>query len=101
MKFILNRSITTKLFLVNSLIFLIMGGILWVVNASFEHIHTSLSKTINEDVNQVIQEARVGRELNRVFSEINTLIRTVYDFNADSSQADGALYSTNFGRIKW
>lgn len=82
------------MFLVNSLIFLIMGGILWVVNASFEHIQTSLSKTINEDVNQVIQEARVGRELNRVFSEINTLIRTVYDFNADSSQMDSALHAT-------
>jgi len=91
MKLILNRSITTKLFLVNSLIFLIMGGILFVVNASFEHIQTSLSKAINEDVNQVMLDARVGRELNRVFSEINTLIRTIYEYETDSSQADNAL----------
>ncbi len=94
MKLILNRSVTTKLFFVNSIIFLVMGGILFVVNASFENIQTALSKAINEDVNQVMQNERVGRELNRVFSEINTLIRTIYEQETDSTPAHDALRGT-------
>ncbi len=93
MNLIFNRSVTTKLFLLNSVIFLIMGGILFVVNASFEHIQTSLSTTIHEDMNRVMQDAHVGRELNRAFNEINTLIRTIYD-EGDSPQTQDALRRT-------
>ena len=93
MNLIFNRSVTTKLFLVNSIIFLIMGGILFVVNASFERIQTSLSTTIHDDMKRVMQDAHVGRELNRAFNDINTLIRTIYD-EGDSPRTHDALCRT-------
>lgn len=94
MKTGMNWNITAKLILVNTVIFLIVGGIFWVVNASFHNIQDSLTTTIDEDVEQVIYNARVGRELNRTFSEINAFIRSISDESDDIDLQSQTLLET-------
>ncbi len=79
MKLLLNLSITVKLLLVNILILAVVGGIISVAWVSFIKIQDSLTKIINDDVNQVIENAQIGRELNRAFTATNLLINTIYE----------------------
>ena len=96
MKFISSKSITVKLFFVNSLIFLVIGGIIFVVNGSFQRIEHSLTQTIQQDIHQVIRNAQVGRELNRIFTEMNALVRTLYEQNEGAT----GRYDKLNGKIK-
>jgi methyl-accepting chemotaxis protein len=68
------RSITTKLLLVNTLILCIFGGIIIVVLTSFFDIETSLTKIVDRDVSQVIENAQLGRDLTRVFANTKSVI---------------------------
>ena len=76
------RSITSKLLLLNVGILCIFGGIITVVYTSFINIETSLTTIIDRDVNKVIENAQLGRELTRVFADINLLTSTFYGNDA-------------------
>ena len=75
----LQWNITSKLILVNTVIFLVIGGIIFVVNASFKTIQNSLTSAIHNDVNLVIQNSRMSREINKTFVEVNEIIRALHD----------------------
>ncbi len=77
MKSLLNLSITAKLLLVNILIFVLVGSIIFVVYFSFNRIQESFTTIIADEVNKVIQNAHIGRELNVVFLSTNSLIMTI------------------------
>ncbi len=72
-------NITSKLILINAVIFLVLGGIVSVVHRSFRHIQDSLTTTIQEDMEVVTQNAELGRELNQVFADIMALIHRIYN----------------------
>ncbi|MBD3305779.1 HAMP domain-containing protein [candidate division KSB3 bacterium] len=72
-------SLTTKLFVINACIFIIVGGILLVVHSSFSSIQSSLTTIVDRDVNQVISNAQLGRELNAIFGETRAVIRRLYE----------------------
>ncbi len=59
-----------------------------MVNASFQNIRNSLTTTIREDVNLVIQNSRLSREINETFTELNSLTRSLYgdDVHEDETQ---------------
>jgi len=91
-----NWSITTKLLLLNTLIFIIVSGIIFVVRASFNNIKYSLTIIIDRDVTQVINNAQLGRELNRVFTDTNVLINRLYeDEELLSKKAEGLIERVN------
>ncbi|PIE29919.1 hypothetical protein CSA57_06420 [candidate division KSB3 bacterium] len=71
-------NITGKLILMNAFIVLVIGGIVLVVNVSFRTIHDSLTDTIHEEVNLVIQNSQAGRELNNIFIELRVRARSLY-----------------------
>ena len=71
--------ITTKLLLMNVVIFLIIGAIIFVVNASFERIERSLATIIYEDVKQVIDNAQLSRELHHIFTKTTLFLDAIYD----------------------
>lgn len=72
-------SITTKLLLMNIVIFLIIGAIIFVVNASFERIDRSLSIIIHEDVKQVIENTQLSRELHYIFTRTTLFLGAIHD----------------------
>jgi methyl-accepting chemotaxis protein len=74
MKIFSHWYITTKLLLINLLVFLIIGGVIGVVFFSFRKIEQFMMTTIRQDVNQVIANAQVGRELTKVFADTSQLI---------------------------
>lgn len=87
MKLKFRGSITTKLLLVNALILGIFGVIIILIHTSFikethtsfSNIESSLTTIIDRDVNQVIQNAQLGRALTRVFADTNLLTSTFYE----------------------
>lgn len=79
MKLLLNLSVTVKLLLINILILAVVSGIIFVVRDSFNSIQVSFTKIIEDDVNKAIENAQLGRELNRVFTATNLLINTIYE----------------------
>ncbi len=88
MKLKFRGSIATKLLLVNALILGIFGGILIVVHTSFINIESSVTMIIDRDITQVIQNSQLGRELTKVFADINLLISTFYE-NEDLLKTEG------------
>jgi methyl-accepting chemotaxis protein len=74
MKLTIHRSITTKLLLMNALILAVFGGIILVVYTSFIHIEDSFTTIVDRDVSQVIENARMGRELTRVFADTKHVV---------------------------
>lgn len=96
MKFKFGGSITVKLLLVNALILGIFGAIIFVVHtllikdtySSFSNIESSLTKIIDRDVNRVIQNAQLGRELTRIFADTTLLTSTFYE-NEDLLKTEG------------
>ena len=75
----------------NAFIFLVIGGIVFVVNASFRTIQHSLTTAIQKDVNLVIQNSRLSREINKTFTELNSLIRALYDEEHEHGDETQAL----------
>ena len=71
--------ITTKLLFINAVIVAVVAAIAVVVSVSFERIQNSLTVTIDRDVNQVIENAQLGRELNRVFTDVGLFIGNKYE----------------------
>ncbi|GAK60891.1 methyl-accepting chemotaxis sensory transducer with Pas/Pac sensor [Candidatus Vecturithrix granuli] len=74
MKRFFNWYLTTKLFLINLLVFLIIGGVIVIVFFSFRDIERMMTKIVSQDVNQVIRNAQTGRELTRVFADTSNLM---------------------------
>jgi methyl-accepting chemotaxis protein len=71
--------ISTKLLVINLLVFLIIGGVIGVVFYAFNNIERMMTTIVNRDVNQVIGNAQVGRELTAVFADTSQLIREFLD----------------------
>jgi methyl-accepting chemotaxis protein len=69
-------SIIAKLTSLNVLVFIAVGGIVAVTLFSFYEIRGGLTTIISRDVTQVLDNARVGRELSEVFADTNLLIAT-------------------------
>ena len=69
-------SIVVKLLLLNLLILLAVGGVV-VVNLMFSRqVSDTLDIVIDKDVFQVIQNAELSRNLNKVFAEMHVLLNT-------------------------
>jgi methyl-accepting chemotaxis protein len=69
-----HSSITTKLLLMNALILGVFGGIILVVYTSFINIEGSITTIVDSNVSQVIENARMGRELTNVFADAKYVI---------------------------
>jgi hypothetical protein len=69
-----HRSITTKLLLMNALILGVFAGIFLVVYTSFINIEGSITTIVDSNVSQVIENARIGRELTKMFAEAKYVI---------------------------
>jgi hypothetical protein len=63
----------------NIVIFLIIGVIIFVVNASFERIDRSLSIIIHEDINQVIENTQLSRGLHYLFTRTTLFLGTIHN----------------------
>jgi len=62
--------ITTKLFLINLLIILVVGGILTVIFISFNNIKSLVTTVVSRDVSRVVENAQLGKELTGVFADL-------------------------------
>lgn len=71
------RSIITKLFVLGLLILISTGGIVSVNLFSFQQIETLMLTTLDTKIAHVIENARIGREINNVIAETNLLIGTI------------------------
>jgi PAS domain S-box-containing protein len=67
-------SIVTKLLAINFLVFLIIGGVMTGVFFSYRAIDQKMTTIVYQDVSQVIENARVGRELTRVIADTSYMI---------------------------
>lgn len=72
-------------------IFMIIGAIIFVINASFERIDRSLSTTINQDVNQAIENAQLNRELHRIFTRTTLFMSTLHENEASLQETSSEL----------
>lgn len=66
--------ISTKLLLLNVLIFLIIGGLIVVVFFSFSDIESMMTRMINDDVSQAIANGSIGRNLTTLIADTSHLI---------------------------
>jgi methyl-accepting chemotaxis protein len=67
--------IRTRVLLNNLAFFCIVVGIIIIVLSSFMNVETSLTQIINRDVNAIIQNARLSRELATIFASTRSLMR--------------------------
>ncbi|GAK56709.1 methyl-accepting chemotaxis sensory transducer with Pas/Pac sensor [Candidatus Vecturithrix granuli] len=72
-------SISTKLLLLNMLIFLIISGIIVIVFLSFNDIERMMTQMVNKDVSQAIENGRIGRELTTLFADTSNLVARFLD----------------------
>ncbi len=79
----IRKSISAKLFLLNVVIILLVGGAIGGVFLVFGNIEQLMRTLIERDVNQMLANARTGRELSEVFAGTTLLI------NSFSEETDG------------
>jgi len=75
---LLRRNITTKLLLANGLMCISFGVIIVVVFFSFHNVKKVLTTVFVRQVGLVTENARAGRELGRIFSDTDHLLRAFY-----------------------
>jgi len=80
--------IASRLMLLTGLLAAALTGIVLLVVAAFSRVQTLTSEVVNEQVAQVVESSRIGRELSSVFSAINLLSRTFYERD-DLLERDG------------
>jgi len=71
--------LTTKLLLLNLFIILFIGGGIVVLFFNFGHIEQKLTMIVNRDVNHVIKNARIGRELTKVIAAASRIKEIFFD----------------------
>ena len=76
MRIFANRSVSTKLLLINLFVFLITIGVIIVVFLSFNTIEQHTKTIVKQEVNKVLSNAQVGRELTRVFAQMTQMINS-------------------------
>lgn len=74
------QSIITKLIFVNVIILIALGGIVTIDFFSSAQIEKALITVIDRDVNQAIENAEFGRELDKVFIDTQLLVRTFHEY---------------------
>lgn len=82
-----NWSIITKLILMICLIIVSVGGIVAVDVLSFRHVEDSMVAMVDEDIAQIIENARLRREFSVLSGKANLLIQT-FDEREKTLQAD-------------
>ncbi|NVN91900.1 MAG: PAS domain S-box protein [Desulfuromonadales bacterium] len=79
----LQLGILKKLILMHLLVFIVFASIILAVFLSFRDIETFSRTIINTDVNQVVVNAQLGRDLNAVFADTDLLISTFLNRDDD------------------
>ncbi|GAK57559.1 methyl-accepting protein RppA [Candidatus Vecturithrix granuli] len=96
MKLFSHWSIATKLILINLMVFLIIGGGMFVVFFSFSNIERMMTRIVKQDVYQVIENARIGRELTGVFADTSHLLdRFLEQEDLLKNEGDRLVKTTN------
>jgi len=88
MKLFSRRHIAAKLLIVNVLILLIFCGVVGIVFFSFSKIETFMTGIVKQDVADIVENARIGRELSNIFADTSLLI-SVFLQNEDALKTDG------------
>jgi two-component system cell cycle sensor histidine kinase/response regulator CckA len=83
--------ILKKLVLMNLLIFIVFAIVVLTVFLSFRNIENLSKAIIDKDVNQVVENAQLGRELNGVFADTNLLISTFLNKEEDFQGEAGRI----------
>ncbi len=87
--------ILKKLIIMHLLVFIVFASIILAVFLSFRDIESFSSTIINTDVNQVLINAQLGRDLNEVFSATDLFTSTFLSRDDDfSKEAVGILAKT-------
>ncbi len=88
------KSISAKLFLVNVVIILVVGVSIVAVLHAFGNIEQLMTTLVERDVDQIIGNAHVGRELSRVFAKTTLLINSFSGEREASDTEDEQLVTT-------
>ena len=88
MKLFSHRHIAAKLLMVNVLILLIFCGVVGIVFFSFSKIETFMTGIVKQDVADIVENARTGRELSNIFADTSLLI-SVFLQHEDALKTDG------------
>ncbi len=83
--------IRARLLINNLAFFCIFIGILIIVHSSFLNVESSLSQLIDENVNSVIHNATLGRELTAIFAGTHAVVSEFAENQAILQQEGGAL----------
>lgn len=96
MKIFSHWPIATKLFLINLVVFLIIGGGIVVMSFSFSNIERMMTRIVKQDVHQVVENARIGRELTGIFADTSHLIdRFLEQEDLLKSEGERLIKTTN------
>lgn len=87
---ILQLSMTGKLVLLNLIVLLIFGCMTGIMLWAFGNIDELLTTTVARELAQIVENARMGRELSRLFAKTNLLLDTFYG-KPDVLKAQGTL----------
>ena len=79
----LRLGILKKLLIMHLLVFVVFATIILAVFLSFRDIESFTRKIINTDVNQVVVNAQLGRDLNGVFADTDLLVGTFLNRDED------------------
>ncbi|GEM_PF-1892799 len=74
MKLFSHRHIAAKMLTVNMLILLIFCGVVGTVFVSFSKIETFMTGIVKKDVADIVENARIGREISAIFTDTSHLI---------------------------
>ncbi|OQX21833.1 MAG: hypothetical protein BWK80_32090 [Desulfobacteraceae bacterium IS3] len=74
MKLLSRWHIAAKLLTVNLLILLIFCGVIGTVFVSFSKIETFMTGIVKKDVADIVENARIGREISTIFTDTSHLI---------------------------
>ena len=77
--------IATKLFLLNFLVMMVLGGILVIVFLSFQRIERSVTTVLDRNVSNIIENAHSSQKLTAVFTDLVTSLFYEQD-GADAAQ---------------
>jgi len=89
-----NFRISTKLLLLNVMICAAFVLIICVTIFSFTYVWNMLKEVVDKDMGRVISNSQTGRELSKLFTDIDLLNRTFYGNNNDLESERKRLLST-------